>query len=174
MRGYLSKYWGLAVSANHHLEKNNDKGDAWVQKAILHLWSFAHEMSEHRNSILHDTQLESSQKMRDAKINDAIMKLYENIDSYSAEDRWYFDVPLTIRLRKPLRLRRRWLVNARILTAKSANRALIGQMTMNQFYPHLPSARIVTNDSLGERIGSACRYIQMNLLNMWSSRPGPG
>jgi hypothetical protein len=101
MRGYLSKYWGLTVSANHHLEKNNDNGDAWVRKAILHLWSFAHEMWEHQNSILHDTQLESSRQMRDAEINDAIMNLYENVDSYSAEDKRYFDVPLTIRLCKP-------------------------------------------------------------------------
>jgi hypothetical protein len=30
MRGYLSKSWGLAVSANHHLDANNDKGEAWV------------------------------------------------------------------------------------------------------------------------------------------------
>jgi hypothetical protein len=30
IRGYLSKYWGLAVSANHHLEANNDKGEVWV------------------------------------------------------------------------------------------------------------------------------------------------
>jgi hypothetical protein len=30
MRGYLSKYWGLAVSANHHLAENNDKGEVWV------------------------------------------------------------------------------------------------------------------------------------------------
>jgi hypothetical protein len=43
--------------------------------------------------------------MRDAEINNAIVKLYDKIKSYSAEDRWYFDVPLAIRLRKPLRLR---------------------------------------------------------------------
>jgi hypothetical protein len=35
MRGYLSKHWGLALSTNHHLEANNDKGEAWVQKTVL-------------------------------------------------------------------------------------------------------------------------------------------
>jgi hypothetical protein len=30
MRGYLSKYWKLAVSANQFLEEDNDKGEVWV------------------------------------------------------------------------------------------------------------------------------------------------
>ena len=72
-------------------------------------------MWEHRNAMLHDAQLEASRAMRDAGINDAITKLYGKVDTYSAEDRWYFDVLLAIRLRKPLRSRRRWLINARIL-----------------------------------------------------------
>jgi hypothetical protein len=45
---------------------------------------FAHEMLwEHQNAILHNTQLEASQLMRDA---DAITKLYDKVDTYSAED----------------------------------------------------------------------------------------
>jgi hypothetical protein len=92
-----------------------------------------------------------------------------------AEDRWYFDVPLAIRLHKPLRSRRWWLVNARILVDKSESRTLIGQMMMNQYYPHLPSARTVRNASLGKWIGSAQKYILTNLMNLWSSRMmGPG
>jgi hypothetical protein len=106
MRGYLSKHWGLAVSANHHLEENNDKGEVWAQKTVLQLWAFAHEMWEHQNSVLHDTQLEFSRRMRDAKLNKAIVKLYDKVESFLAEDRWYFDVPLAIRLHKPLRSRR--------------------------------------------------------------------
>jgi hypothetical protein len=39
-------------------------------------------------------QLEVYHAMQDAKINDAIAKLYEKVNMYSAEDRWYFDVPL--------------------------------------------------------------------------------
>jgi hypothetical protein len=46
---------------------------------------------------------------------------------------------------------------------------------MNQYYPHLPSARTVANASLGEWIGCAWQYIQMNLVNLWSSHvTGPG
>jgi hypothetical protein len=88
---------------------------------------------------------------------------------YSAEDQWYFDIPLAIRLRKPLRLRHRWLINARILVNKSEQCVLIGQTTMNQYYPHLPSKRTVMNASL-EQIGSASQYVQVTILNLWSSR----
>jgi hypothetical protein len=115
MQGYLSKHWRLAVSVNWHLEENNDKGDVWVHKTVMLLWDFAHEMWEYWNSVLHDTKLEASRAMHDAEINDAITKLYEKVDTYSTEDQWYFDVPLAIRLRKPLRSRQCWLVNARIL-----------------------------------------------------------
>jgi hypothetical protein len=62
--------------------------------------------------------LAASRAMREAEINDAITKLYNKVDTYSANDWWYFDMPLAIWLRKPLRSRRRWLVNARILVNK--------------------------------------------------------
>jgi hypothetical protein len=48
MRGYLSKHWRLAVSANQHLAEDNDKGEVWVRKTVMLLWDFAHEMWEHR------------------------------------------------------------------------------------------------------------------------------
>jgi hypothetical protein len=52
----------------------------------------------------YDTQIEFSRKMRDEEINDLIAKLYEKVNSYLAEDQWYFNVPLAIRLlHKPLR-----------------------------------------------------------------------
>jgi hypothetical protein len=138
------------------------------------LWDFAHAMWEHRNDVLHDTQLEVSHAMQDAEINNVITKLYEKVDTYSAEDRWYFDVPLAIRLRKPLRSRRRWLINARILVNKSADHTSLGQMTMNQYYAHLPSFQTVQNASL-EQIESVQTYVQMSLLNFMGSRmPGPG
>jgi hypothetical protein len=172
MRGYLSKYWSMAVAANHHLKEDNDKGRAWVRKTVLQLWEFSREMWEHRNDVLHNTQLESSRMMRNAEINDAI-KLYEKVDTYAAEDRWYFALPLTLRLRKPLRSRRRWLVNARILVNKSEQRTTIGQMMMNQYYPHLPSARTVTNGTL-EQIASARQYFQTSLLNLWNPQLGAG
>jgi hypothetical protein len=64
MRGYLSKHWRLAISVNRYLEENNDKGEVWVRKTVMLLWDFAHDMWEHRNSVLHDTQLEASWAMR--------------------------------------------------------------------------------------------------------------
>jgi hypothetical protein len=47
---------------------------------------FAHEMWDHQNSVLHNTKLEASHVMHDAEINDAIIKLYEKVKTYSAED----------------------------------------------------------------------------------------
>jgi hypothetical protein len=76
----------------------------WVQKTVLQLWAFAHELWD--NSVLHDMQIEFLKKMRDAEINDLIAKLYEKVDNYSAEDRWYFNLPLAIWLCKPLWSRR--------------------------------------------------------------------
>jgi hypothetical protein len=112
--------------------------------------------------------------MQDAEINDVINKLYEKVDTYSAEDRWYFDVPLAIRLCKPLRSRQRWLINARILVNKSADHTSLGQMTMNQYYAHFPSFQTVQNASL-EWIESVRTYVQTSLLNFMGSRtPGPG
>jgi hypothetical protein len=133
------------------------------------LWDFAHAMWEHRIDVLHDTQLEVSRAMQDAEINNVITKLYEKVDMYSAEDRWYFDVALAIQLRKPLRSRRRWLINARILVNKLADRTSLGQMTMNQYYAHLPSFWTVQNASL-ERIESVRTYVQTSLLNFMGSR----
>jgi hypothetical protein len=91
------------------------------------------------------------------------------VGTYSADDRWYLNMPLAIWLRKPLRSRRRWLVNARILVNKSADCASIGQMTMNQYFAHIPSIRTVQNASL-ERIESVWGYIQTNLLSQLGSR----
>jgi hypothetical protein len=125
-------------------------------------------MWEHWNSVLHDTKLEASRAMHDAEIDDAITKLYEKVDRYSTEDRWYFDVLLAIRLCKPLRSRQCWLVNARILANKSVDWATIREMTLNQYFTHLPSIRTVQNASL-ERIGSVWEYVQINLLNLFGA-----
>jgi hypothetical protein len=98
MQGYFSKHWRLAVSANWHLEENNDIGEVWVHKTVMLLWDFVHKIREHQNSVLHDTKLKTSHAMCDAEINDALTKLYEKVDTYSAEDWWYFDVLLAIHL----------------------------------------------------------------------------
>jgi hypothetical protein len=60
------------------------------------LWDFAHEMWEHRNSVIQDTNLAASRVLREAEINDAITKLYDKVGTYSADDRWYLNMPLAI------------------------------------------------------------------------------
>jgi hypothetical protein len=49
------------------------------------LWSFAHEMWEHQNSLLDNTKIEVSYLIHDAEINDAITRLYGKMDIYTAE-----------------------------------------------------------------------------------------
>jgi hypothetical protein len=34
--------------------------------------------------------------IQNAEINDAITKLYDKVDTYSAEDHWCFDLPLAL------------------------------------------------------------------------------
>jgi hypothetical protein len=110
--------------------------------------------------------------MRDAEINDAITKLYSKVDMYSAEDWWYFDIPLAIWLHKQS-LSCCWChVNARILVDKSDQHAMSGQWSQPVLYS-LPSVRAVQNLVL-EWIGSIWQYFQTNLLNLLSSSmPGP-
>jgi hypothetical protein len=73
-----------------------------VPKTVMLLWDFAHEMWEHRNSVLHNMKLEASRAMHEAEINDVMTKLYEKVETYSTNDRWYFDMPLALQLRKLL------------------------------------------------------------------------
>jgi hypothetical protein len=47
MRGYLNVNWPLAVSANPYVVDDNDKGQVWVHKTVMLLWSFTHDMWEH-------------------------------------------------------------------------------------------------------------------------------
>jgi hypothetical protein len=44
---------------------------------------------------------------------------------------------------------------------------------MNQYYPHLPSTRTVTNGTL-EWIASSWQYFQTSLLNLWNPPLGAG
>jgi hypothetical protein len=80
-----------------------DQGKSWTWKMILLLWNFADAMWEHRSTILHNHELEASRTIRDADINDVITKPYANIETYNVADQWYFDMPLALHLKKPLR-----------------------------------------------------------------------
>ena len=171
MRGYLSKYWLKAVMVNPRTAQFKGKGKNWSRKAILLLWTFAADMWEHRNAVLHNHELEESRKIRDADINDEIKKLYAQVESYAAKDRWYFEMPLVLRLRKPLRSRRRWLVNARMLAAKSNDRINIGQTPLTTFFQPVPSTRNVVTRTLGPAISTATEYVQTTLFNLQRWRP---
>jgi hypothetical protein len=149
---------------NPRLKKDNDQGNVWSCKTILQLWEFSHEMWEHCNTILHDHQIESSRQIHDAQINDKITKLCKNIDSYNVSDRWYFDLPLALHLRKPLCTRWRWLWNAKILVHKSPNWAMLGQMMLMTYYKYLNAPWHVVNHSLWPPIQAAQNFIQTTLF----------
>jgi hypothetical protein len=81
MRGYLSWRWGAAIMAHPVTAKLKDQGKNWTWKMILLLWNFANEMLEHWNAILHNHELEALRIIWDADINNAITKLYANIET---------------------------------------------------------------------------------------------
>jgi hypothetical protein len=176
IRGYLSRHWVLAVAANPNIQDARDKDGkpinpmdtarTWARQVLLHLWDFAFEMWDHRNKVLHDRQLESSRAIRDEEVNDAITKLYGQVDSFAAEDRWYFEMPLALHLRKPLRSRKRWLTLARVLASKSGERVFVGQTPLTAFFQVLRNHRRVLNASL-EPVIEPVRQLVQTSLSAW-------
>ncbi len=78
-------------------------------------------------------------------INEDITKLCKNIDSYKVSDRWYFDLPLAIRVCKPLCTQWRWLLNAKILVHKSPSKPMLMTGT---YYEYLNAPQHIMNHSL--------------------------
>jgi len=176
MRGYLSRHWSMAVSANPRINKSDKEtvelGRNWSRKVILQLWEFGSQMWKHRNSVLHDPKIDDSRQMKSAAINAEIIKLYAEVDTYSAEDRWYFEMPLAFRLRKPLRSRRRWLLLARVLADKSSDRATTGQRPLTAFFRILRTAHSRVRQpvaSASQPILPDTTYVQTTLFG-WTPR----
>jgi len=110
--GYTSRHWAEAVAVhlryeNESTSKLQDIGNTWAQKTVSLLWEFSREMWEDHNKCLHDSSSEDYQKMKGAAVNVEMQRLYNNITSYAAEDRWHFDLPLALQLKKPLHSRQR-------------------------------------------------------------------
>jgi hypothetical protein len=170
MRGYLSWHWGLAVMEHPVTALSKDQGKNWIWKMILLLWNFANAMWEHCNTILRNHEFEASRMIRDADINDAITNLYANIETYNVEDQWYFDMPLALHLKKPLRSCQRWFTNAKLLVAKSHSRINIGQVPLTTYYPTVSLNRTVANHSLGP-FHMVPQYVQTTLTSLFGRRP---
>jgi len=64
-------------------------------------------MWEDWNKKLQDSSLVDCQKVKGAALDAEIQRMYDKVDSYAAEDRWHFDLPLALRLKKPLRSQQR-------------------------------------------------------------------
>jgi len=101
VRGYISRHWAEAVAVNSRYEhestsKLRDIGNTWAWKTVSLLWEFSREMWEDGNKCLHDSSSEDCRKMKGAAVNVEMKRLYDNIDSYAAEDRWPFDLPLAL------------------------------------------------------------------------------
>jgi hypothetical protein len=149
LHGYLSHHWALAVAAHPspptprktHSSTSSDFGSIWARKTISELWAFAREMWLHRNSHLHDPSSADSTKMMGAAVNAAITALYEQVDTYSAQDRWRFDMPLALCLCTRLRSRHCWLALTKILTAKSSNLDPQGQSRLTTYFQVISSLR---------------------------------
>jgi hypothetical protein len=80
------------IAANLALVLKHDKGKIWTRNATMELWDFAHGICKHCNAALHSSELEASQRIQDAVINEKIKKLYNEIYCFVVEDQWYFEM----------------------------------------------------------------------------------
>jgi hypothetical protein len=141
-RGYLSRHWALAVAAHpsppvprkQSNAKPNDFGSTWSRTTVSELWDFARAMWVHRNSCLHDPTSLECRQLKGAAVNAAITALYDRVDTFSAQDRWRFDLPLALRLRTRLSARNRWLRLTKILIDKSTNTDPQGQSRLTTYF----------------------------------------
>jgi hypothetical protein len=85
-------------------------------------------------------------------------------------DQWYFDMPLALHLKKPLRSCWWWLTNAKLLVAKSHSQINIGQVPLTTYYPTASSNRTVANHSLGP-FHMVPEYVQTTLMSLFGRRP---
>jgi hypothetical protein len=140
--GYLSRHWwALAVAACPFVPPTDEcptaslhAGKTWARNSISHLWEFAHEMWIHHNSTLHNSALPDCHQMKGTTVDADITTLYNKVDSYAAEDRWRFDLPLALHLCTPLQSHHRWLILTRVLIDKSNNHDSRGQSKLTTFF----------------------------------------
>ena len=149
-RGYLSRHWALAVAAHPSppMPPKNctaspfDHGSIWARKTISELWEFARAMwLHHTNSSLHDPTSTDCCQMKGAAVNAAITALYADVDTYSAQDRWRFDMPLALRLCARLQSRNRWLLLTKVLIEKSTNTDPQGQSQLTTYFQVINTLR---------------------------------
>ena len=92
----------MAVSANPRITKSDKEtvelGRGWSCKVILQQWEFGRQIWKHRNLVLHDPKIDDLKQMKSVAVNAAIIKLYAKVDTYAAEDCWYFEMPLIFHL----------------------------------------------------------------------------
>jgi len=181
VRGYISRHWAEAVAAHSRYEnksksKLRDIGNTWARKTVSLLWEFSKEMWEDRNKRLHDPSSEDCRKMKGAAVDAEMHRLYDNIDSYAAEDRWRFDLPLALRLKKPLRSRRRWLELTKILVEKSTNMDTSGQQQLTTYFQRLETERHQQEVDAEVRVSESHptpsrSWQQLNLFSIFGWRP---
>jgi hypothetical protein len=79
--------------------------------------------------------------MKGAAVNAAITALYAAVDTYSAQDRWQFDMPLALRLRTRLQSRNCWLLLTKVLIEKSTNTDPQGQSWLTTYFQVINTLR---------------------------------
>jgi len=102
--------------------------------------------------------------------------VYDNMDSYAAEDRWRFDLPLALQLKKPLQSQWWWLELTKILVEKSTNMDTSGQQQMTTYFQWLEMERNQQEVDAEVKVleshptPSRCWW-QMNLFSIFGWRP---
>ena len=90
--------------------------------------------------------LTNVKKMKVTAVDFEITQLYGRVDEYVAEDRWCFNLPLILWLKKPLRSKRQWLQLTKVLVKHWTNHDTRGQQAIITYFESLENNNHCTRE----------------------------
>ena len=97
------------------------------------MWHFTHTMWTHRNTILHGKE-ETAKAISESSVDQRIKQHYAEQLEYAVSDQIIFDLPLIIRLKRPLRSKKHWLVLAGRYHPTTRARKMGNQPVITRFF----------------------------------------
>ena len=97
------------------------------------LWHFTHTMWTHQNTILHGKE-ETAKAISESSVDQRIKQHYAEQLEYAVSDQIIFDLPLIIRLKRPLRSKKHWLVLAGRYHPTTRARKMGNQPVITRFF----------------------------------------
>ncbi len=114
MKGYLSIEWRnmASMGTNDQAQSHEGRGMQSIRKVLMACFLFSQSMWKARNHVLHGTNENSIQEIRQTEMSE-IIELHGNPEFVLAGDRHYCTQPLEALLTRAPSTRRRWLRHMR-------------------------------------------------------------